>query len=176
MISTGTTASAIFASMHWTMVEFSSPLLATSDHPVYLWPGFAGRSPDRSDVTQIGVLECSEIRMPLSPTQALLMTWSDRPDEEAPRVRGTRDHASNLNSFTVQSAERQWFYRPGAAKPRTAGTLRPLALELVPGYGTSVAATSTRRERVSAIANAKVGRDLRDREITVVSMSRAPRS
>jgi hypothetical protein len=45
------------------------------------------------------------------------MTWSDLPDDENVRLRGTRDHAANLNAFTVASADRQWVYRPGTSPP-----------------------------------------------------------
>ena len=131
MISTGTTMSAIVASMHWTLIEFQSPLLATSDHPVVLWFGTASRSPRATEITQIGILECVEIRLPLSPTRAVLMTWSDSPDDEHVRVRGTRDHAANLNAFTVASADRQWFHQPETSPRRTSGNLRPLSLVLV---------------------------------------------
>jgi Protein of unknown function (DUF4238) len=176
MLSTATTATGVVASMHWTLIEFQRPLLATSDHPVVLWPGVASRSPQATEVTQIGVIECVEIRLPLSPTRALLMTWSDLPDDEPLRVRGTRDHAANLNAFTVASAERQWFYHPGSTPPLAKGNLRPLALELVPGYTPLAAANSRRRAQTSAIANRKIGRDLGDREITVVTMSRGAKA
>ena len=176
MLSTGTTATAVFASMHWTLVEFQRPWLATSDHPVVLWPGVESRSPIAAAITQIGILECIEIRLPLSPTRALLMTWSDRFDDEPVRVRGTRDHARSLNAFTVASAERQWFHLPGTTTPIGSGNLRPLALELIPNYTPLAAATSRRRAATSVQANRKVGRDLSDREITVIKMTRAPSS
>lgn len=172
MISTGTTATSVFASMHWTLLDFSRPVLATSDHPVVLWPGVGSRSPAATEITQIGVLECIEIRLPLSATRAVLMTWSDAPDDEHVRVAGTRDHAANLNAFTVKSADRQWFYRPGSSPPRASGNLRPLSIGLVPGYTAVAAAYSRRRQSVSEIVNKKIPRDLSDREITVVSMSR----
>jgi hypothetical protein len=80
-------------------------------------------------------------------------------------VRGTGDHAANLNAFTVASAARQWFHRPGAFTPRASGNVRPLSLELVCDYTPVAAATSKRRERTSAHANQKIGRDLNDREM-----------
>jgi hypothetical protein len=52
------------------------------------------------------------------------MTWADNPDDEGSRVRGTRDHAANLDAFTVASADRQWFHRPGKPPPRASGNLR----------------------------------------------------
>jgi Protein of unknown function (DUF4238) len=176
MISTGTTAASVFASMHWTLLNFSRPAVATSDHPVVLWPGVESRSPQATVMTQIGVLECIEIRLPLSPTRAVLMTWSDGADDEDARVGGTRDHAANLNAFTVKSADRQWFYKCGTSSPRASGNLLPLSIGLVPGYTAAAAANSRRRQSVSEIVNKKIPRDFADREITVVSMSRQERS
>ena len=113
MLSTAVTGTAVFASMHWALVEFDRPRIATSDHPLVLWSGASSRSPQSTDITQIGIFDCIEVRLPVSPTAAVLMTWSDLPDVEHVRARGTRDHAANLNAFTVASAERQWFHQPG---------------------------------------------------------------
>lgn len=173
MLSTGITATSVFASMHWTLVEFHAPLVATSDHPLVLWQGGASRSPTATEITQIGVLECIEIRLPLSPSHAVLMTWSDHADDEHARVRGTKDDAANLNAFTVASADRQWFHRPGKPPPRASGNLRPLSLQLVPDYTREAAAASRRRKHVSAITKEKTERDFRDREIEVVTFSRS---
>jgi Protein of unknown function (DUF4238) len=172
MLSTAVTLSMIFASMHWTLVRFHAPLLATSDHPLVLWVGAASRSPSTSEITQLGVLECIEIRLPLSPTCAVLMTWVEYPEDEHASVSGTRDHAANLNAFTVVSADRQWFHRPGRAPPRASGNLRPLSLQLVPGYTAAAAAASRRRKQVAEFAEKRAGKDFRDREVDIVTVSR----
>jgi hypothetical protein len=102
------------------------------------------------------------------------MTWPDLPDDEHVRTPGTRDHAANVNAFTVASADRQWFHWPGTSPPATSGNLRPLSLELVPNYTETAAASSQRRERASQIAKERIDsdRDFRDREIEVVTVSR----
>ena len=174
MLRTATTATAVFASMHWALIEVHQPLVATSDHPLFLWQGAESRSPTATEITQIGILECIEIRLPLSPTHAVLMTWSDHPDDEHVRVRGKRDHAANLNAFTVASAERQWFHRPGASTPLASGALQPLSVQVIPGYTAVAAATSRRRKRASDYANSKLGRELGDQEIEVVTVTRPP--
>ncbi len=174
MLSTGTTMSATFASMHWTLIDFSSRLVATSDHPLVLWQGAASRSPAATEVTQIGIVQCIEIRLPLSPSHAVLMTWSDHLDDEHVRVQGTRDHAANLNAFTVASADRQWYHRPGPPPPRGSGNLRPLSLELVEGYTAAVADASGRRVRASEAAQRRIDQnlDFRHQEIEVVTITR----
>lgn len=172
MFSTALTATSVFASMHWTLVEFARPLIATSDHPVVLWPGGESRGPGAIQVTEAGVMECIEIRLPLSPKHAVLMTWADKADDEDTRRRGTRAHAANFNAFAVATADRQWFHQPGPTPPRASGKLLPLSTQLLTGYTPHSTATSRRRQRAAAIVNEKVGRDLADREIEVVTMSR----
>jgi hypothetical protein len=176
MLSHGTTGAAVFASMHWTLIEVDRPLIATSDHPLVLWTGAASRSPGVAEITQIGILECIEFRLPLSPTHAVLMTWSNMFDDEHTRVRGTRDHAANLNAFTVASAERQWFHRLGTSPPIATGHLLPLSLELVPGYTAHAAAVSQRRARASEMAESRVGKDFRDQDVEIVMVKRPPRT
>jgi hypothetical protein len=143
---------------------------------LFLWQGAESCSPSATEITQIGMLECIEIRLPLSPTRAVLMTWSDHPDDEHVRVRGTRDHAANLNAFTVASAERQWFHRPGASTPLASGALQPLSLQVIPGYTAAAATTSRRRKRTSDYAQTKLGRKLGDQEIEVVTVTRPART
>jgi hypothetical protein len=172
MFSTALITTSAFASMHWTLVEFATPLVATSDHPVVLWPAAESRAPQAVEVTSAGLMECIETRLPLSPRHAVLMTWADKPDEEDAVVPGTRDAAANLNAFTVATADRQWFHRPGRIPPRASGLLMPLSTQFMSGYTPIRAATSLRRRRASEIVRAKVGRDLADREVEVVTMSR----
>jgi hypothetical protein len=177
MLSTATTTTAVFASMHWTLMDFKSPLLATSDHPLVLWLGAGSRNPRVAEITQTNIFGCIEIRLPLSPTAAVLMTWSDSFDDEHVRVHGTRDHAANLNAFTKASAERQWFHRPDKSPPIVSGNLRPLSLELVPGYTADTATKSERRRRASEYTKKRVddNTDFRDQEIEVVTITRPKR-
>jgi hypothetical protein len=127
MVAVAPTLTSILVSMHWTLVEFAAPVIATSDHPVVLWPGAEARRPQPSRLRS-GVLECIEIWLPLSPNHVALMTWSDKPDADDPRAHGNRDHARRFNAFTIANAERQWFHLPGAAPPTATGTLLPCRL------------------------------------------------
>jgi hypothetical protein len=173
MFATALTVTSVFASMHWTLVEFERPLIATCDEPVVGWPGGDSQPPRSFDLRSSGVLGCIEIRLPLSPRHAVLMTWADVADDDRARVAGRRDHASNFNAFTAAAADRQWFHAPGPPPPRASGRLLPLSTQLVRGYTTQAAENSRRRERISEIANEKIGRDLEDREIEVVTMTRS---
>lgn len=173
MLSSALTATSVLASMHWTLVEFATSLIATSDHPVTLWPGAQSHAPQVFEISEAGVLECIEIRLPLSPSHLVLMTWADHADEDNASLRGRRDHAANANAFTVAAADRQWFHLPGRPSPRASGRLLPLSTQLIQGYTPTAAAGSQRRERAGAIANEKIGRDLTDRDIEFVTMSRS---
>jgi hypothetical protein len=134
MFTMAKTATSVLGSMRWTLVEFPTPVVATSDHPVVLWPGVEPRPPQAVQVTDVGILECIEIRLPLSSSGAVLMTWSDMADEDHTRVRGKRDHAANLNAFTVANADRQWFHLPGPPAPRASGKLLPVSMQFIPNY------------------------------------------
>ncbi len=173
MLVMGMTLTSVLVSTHWTLVEFGSPVLATSDHPVVIWPGVAARTPQAAPLLGAGVLECIEYRLPLSPTRGVLMTWADKPDDEDARVAGRRQHAMNFNAFTMANADRQWFFLPGTSAPRAAGKVQPLSLELVRGYTPEGAARSERRAQVSAHTKEKVGRELSDREVMRVKVSRS---
>ena len=76
-----------------------------------------------------------------------------------------------MNAFTRAQADKQWFYMPGTAP--VIGKRRcypPISPELVKGYDADVAARSRRRAAVSRTI--KRGRDLSDREIEIVSITR----
>jgi hypothetical protein len=173
MFATALTVTSVLASMHWTLVEFARPLIATCDEPVVGWPGGDSQPPRSFDLRSSGILRCIEIRLPLSTRHAVLMTWADFADDDHVRVAGLRDHASNFNAFTEAAADRQWFHAPGPPPPRASGRLLPLSTQLVPGYTPQAAEHSRRRQRTSQIVNEKIGRDLEDREIEIVTMTRS---
>ena len=58
--------------------------------------------------------------------------------------------------------------------PLASGALQPLSVQVIPGYAAVAAATSRRRKRASDYANSKLGRELGDQEIEVVTLTRPP--
>jgi hypothetical protein len=99
------------------------------------------------------------------------MTWSDGFDDDENRAMGKRHHAKNANAFTRAQADKHWFYMPGTAP--VIGKRRrfpPISTELVNGYSVDAVAKSLRRAAVASTI--KDGRDLSDREITIVSIRR----
>jgi hypothetical protein len=145
-------------SMNWTLLQFGPPVLAASDHPVVVWPATeAGRKAEPTEAGKIGVANLLEVRFPISPSSAIVMCWRDRPDTREP-IAGHRLQADNLNAFTIAEAEEQWFYQPGARRPRKrSGHWLPLAPELAPGYSVLAAARSQVRQRVYADLQARLG-------------------
>jgi Protein of unknown function (DUF4238) len=139
-------------------VRFDSPVLATCDHPVVVWPASdAGRPVQPTVAAKIGIGNLFEVRFPIGPQAAILMTWQDRRDPREP-VRGKTHHADNLNAFTIVEAERQWFYRPGSRRPRKrAGAWMPLAPELLPGYSIPEAAYCRRRREIVGELQGRLG-------------------
>ena len=150
-------ASAV-GSMNWSLVRFDAPVLATSDHPVAVWPpSAAGRPAQVTLVQEVGVCNVLEIRFPVSPTAAILMTWRD-PADAPELLHGKTHHADSLNAFTIAQAEKQWFYQAGANRPpQRSGTWLPLAPELLPRYSIYEAAYCQRRQRILADLQGRVG-------------------
>jgi hypothetical protein len=145
MITLSRKIAGVIGSMHWALVEFRSPMVATSDHPVVVWPGGAGaRQPERMPMNA-GLFDTLEIRVPVSPTLAVLVTWADWPDRNHDLLQGARHHATSLNAFTVAEAERQLFHLPEHVPPVGSGRFMPLSAELTPGYSASIAESSRRR-------------------------------
>ncbi len=170
----------IIGSMHWTLVGFDRAWLATSDHPVATWPvGLASRRSKKSDnFVEGGLTNTLEVRFPVSSHHAILLTWLDLPDDEAPIANGTKDIAANLNAFTVADAEHQWFHVPGVTPPRASGQLLPVAPYLLPASRADLVRESVRRNETNRRIQLKVGEtDARSEfeVLTIHSPCEAPR-
>jgi hypothetical protein len=166
MLDAGKKLTRVIASLKWTLLEFKRPWLATSDHPVVLWPmGVGARQPEATP-QGVGFLKTLEYRVPISSESAILMTWADGPDT---RVAAKKDDAASLNAFTVAEASPQWFHLPDLPPPVASGLLTPLSLRFLSGYGDDIAARSPRRARVQQLIGPLIGKDtLREEEIEVV--------
>jgi hypothetical protein len=80
-----------------------------------------------------------------------------------PRVAGRRQHAANLNAFTIANADREWFHLPGLNPPIVpASRLLPLSTELLPGYSAQVVASSRRRAKVAQWLDEVKGQEAND--------------
>jgi len=98
-------------------------------------------------------LNTLEIRFPATSHHALLLTWLDLPDEDAPRVAGSKQDAANLNAFTIAEAERQWVHHPGVSVPRTSGQLLAISPDRARGYDSTIARASRRRNETDRRVN-----------------------
>jgi hypothetical protein len=163
----------LFASMHWTLVEFANPCLVTSDHPVVVWP--LGRGPERPRANDLsaGVVDTLEVFVPVGPASLLLMTWLNDEDPREP-IRGEGRHMSTANAFVIANADKQWFHEPEVAPWVAKGVRDPLSADLVDHYGYDVAQRSQRRQEADAHAQAVIEAGLSNDPIPMVTVSRVP--
>lgn len=147
----------IIGSMRWSLVEFDEPVLATSDHPVHLWP-LDHRSLRPQATATPGFRDTLEVRWPLGPSLALLATWQDIADNPDP-LTGTEPLAVSLNTCVIAQAEEQWLHRPNARPPRREPSelLNPWSRYLFADYDARTANRSERRRQVAEILRPLLG-------------------
>jgi hypothetical protein len=141
----------LLAGMHWTVIEFPDPLLATSDQPVSVVPILEdGETANIEVFPQTGFLGTQEIRFPIDPKRALLMTWIEGFDTER-AVRASDDIAAEMNRTTIAQADREWFHHPARRPTRLKQAdladrfCRPISQQLASDYTPEAARNSGRR-------------------------------
>ena len=108
-LATGIGLANALVNMCWTIVKFDKPALLGSDQPVVCW--FA---PHQS--SPWGPTAATELRVPLSATQALVGSWHDRDD--SPKVLGGHTLAAlSINYHTAKQAV-DWVYWLPGTNPR----------------------------------------------------------
>jgi hypothetical protein len=157
----------IFASMRWDLLVLEDDELVLSDHPVVEWPMTVERRRPGTVPTGHGMLNVLEMRIPLSPRIALLLTWQEGTDGPIP-LPVSPEVAANLNAFSVEQADKQWMHPPEAQPTIGSGLLGPVSPLVFRGYVAPVAMACPVRERVSEVVNSVLGQDL-DGEVAVVS-------
>jgi len=127
------TIASLLGQMHWTVLHFARPTLISSDHPISTFP-WTSAAPDGTWPGDV-VLGSSEVRVPINPTTALLLTWLDADDRVEVR-HPARHHLSPFNHGAWTQAERHRFWMPGTT-PRGiggGGSVKPIAPELFCAY------------------------------------------
>lgn len=154
----------LVSSMHWSLIDFGSDRLISSDHPVVA----VGVSPGTTAaVPRFGLANVAEIRFPVTPRLALLLSWQDQPDSEVP-ARGFPREARAINHSVKAQAERQWFHRPGT-RPSVASTGTGLLTDIFhPGYTPATISHCERRRMVVAALNEDVEAQGSRQTMTVV--------
>jgi hypothetical protein len=172
MISLSRMLTQLLGSMWWSLVEFNTETLATSGHPVVLWRFSHDLRIPGTGSTE-GVLDTLEVRVPITPTQALLMTWHDEPDDEGARIEGARVHARNFNAFTIANADRQWFCKPHTTDIRPVhAAFHPLSQAFFLHYDAD-AARKTRRFQWASRALSQGRPDRFSSDIEIAFINRA---
>jgi hypothetical protein len=139
-------------SMHWTLLTFDEPLLATCDQPVCPVPLGPPEAQHAGDpIAPRGWTNTLEVRFPISPHAALLATWLVA--EGSARVAEPDwDIAANLNGAVRAQARQHWFHALGRLPALPPAILRepltrfePISPKLLPGYDARSAMTSQLR-------------------------------
>ena len=153
--------------MHWALIEFPEPLLATSDQPVSVVPLLeSGATVEVQAFPQTGFLETEEIRFPIDPHRALLMSWAVGFDTER-ALSASPDIAAELNRTTIAQADREWVHHPARRPTRLKADelgdrfCRPVANQLDRNYTTDYARNSPRRKQAGKLLNGMI-----DEEVT----------
>jgi hypothetical protein len=162
----------LVGSMHWTLLSFKTPRLATCDHPVSMIDiNVFHTKVDPAVFPQAGMLSAVEIRFPISPTHGLLLSWLD--GEDLIRSRAWAGLQENFNYATCRQAERQWFSRPGERIAHSE-KVYPLLTQLTnPTYSLDVVTASPRRQKVLEIIHEKIEHDHSPGVISIVESVRA---
>jgi hypothetical protein len=156
----------LLASMHWTMLEFADPLLASSDQPVSVVPLLVdGQTAPVEAAPASGFLACEEIRFPIDPWRCLLLTWIEGFDSER-ALHPSDGIASEINRATIAQADREWFHHPARrATVLKAGSFKDnlcggVAHQLDPQYDTEYARTSPRRRHTNKLMEEMIDDDI----------------
>ncbi|HEY4277677.1 MAG TPA: DUF4238 domain-containing protein [Conexibacter sp.] len=160
------TVASVIGQMHWTLLTFGRPALVSSDHPItrIRWTRDRQRDVGAPDLL---LLDSSEVRLPIGPRAALLLTWADA-DDRVEVKRAARHHIGLLNRGAWVQAERHRFWQPGTTPSgvddRRAG--KPIARELFRGYDPErsslrldVALEWCKRRRHGQLATGPIGGD-----------------
>lgn len=153
-IGTGQILANTLVNMRWTTIRFAGPMLLSSDQPIVCWLGPHRASP-------WGPWAATEIRVPLSPSLALVATWDDGPDPAKP-IDGDLLNALSVNHYTRRQAV-DWVYWMPGNRPRHG---QPLHDEAIVG---SPVQASRRRELTGEL----VARLLESREPSITVFSPA---
>lgn len=127
--------------MRWHLLEFDELSLATSDHPVVVWPLELTNSKP-FDEPFAGPLGALEIRVAVSPSLAILLNWADGPDLDCRGTLCSARAARELNAFVTAQAQQEWMHHPAAEPSLHAGASPPLSRIVDRDYNASVAVRS----------------------------------
>jgi hypothetical protein len=165
------------ASMYWSLLRFDQRVLALSNQPVCAIPlSIATGSAPIEAVPASGFSNVLEIRIAVTPSVALILTWFDHP-EDGRIQEGTLDQASSLNTSVIAQADRHWIRHPEG----TAIRLRPQGLRMVADpispqiledYDPRAVMQSRRRDEAAVLVEGLIERGVTD-QVGWVSVEQA---
>lgn len=107
--------------MRWRLCRFAQSALLTGDQPVAFWR--RGNTP--SFFTGIGPLTAQEVRFPVDPRHALILTWKGGPDVERLWEFGV-DVAAGLNEHMARWCRHELYCHPELVASAVPDPLPPL--------------------------------------------------
>jgi hypothetical protein len=155
------------ASMHWSLLRFDDRVLALSDQPVCAVPLSIARGHAPVEVVPAsGFFEVLEIRVPISPSIALILSWCDRPEESVVH-HGTYDQACSLNASVIAQADRHWIRHPDGTGTRIrpdglSAIADPISSQLLSGYDPQAVVRSGRQAQARELINDLIDRGVVD--------------
>lgn len=168
----------LIASMHWTVLEFQVPLLATGDQPVTVVPLLRdGETARVAAMPETGYLMTEEMRFALDPCRALVFTWLNDIESEGPVLAGD-EFAAELNRAVIAQADREWFHHPSRRATRLKRddlgfeACSSLGHQLIAEYSTEYAVESPRRLHAVKLINRMIEERITD-EFHVARVRRA---
>jgi uncharacterized protein DUF4238 len=151
-IGTGIILTNALVNMCWTIVGFDRTVLLSSDQPAVCW-----YAPHRAGPWALSM--AVEIRVPLSPSRALVASWHDKADRSHV-LDGSALAALSMNHYTARQAADWVYWLPGTTPRRG----QPVHDEPITGPPPG---TSRRRELTTAL----IERLLESREQTITVFS-----
>jgi len=146
-------AASMVGSMHWSLIEFREPLLATSDQPFAVVPLLdEGQSAPVLPLLRGPMFNAEEMRIAIGPHRALLLTWLNQPCDGS-IIQAGDEMAAELNRPVIGQADQEWFHHPDRRPTTLAGPLldetacTPIGRKVHDGYGYHAALVSPRRMR-----------------------------
>jgi hypothetical protein len=165
MLTSSVKLATLLAHMRWQILRFEGCLLAYSDHPVVVWPMDVAKSAP-FDRQGLGPLTALEIRVSISPSAAILMTWVDRSDDI--HVSLGAEAAAELNAFTVAQADRQWMHSLFNEPEVPTGVFEPISRLVEPRYDRAAMSRSARRATAQQfVERVKNRRHIHDVEVLI---------
>jgi hypothetical protein len=168
---------ALLGSMHWALLRFPAPWLASCDQPLVPLALVPHGVRVRFDETP-GLLDTIEYRFVVDPCHAIILSWHDAPDWQT-WSSADLHIAADINRSVVGHCDVEYFHKPDFKPPFVAPPwmptreCNPISPKLHEGYWREAALRSRRRAEAAVIVQDAINRQVTDEIRTVIVTERA---